>query len=278
MTNQPLPLPSPQEPIVDDGGKVTPRWWQFLVPLFDRLVDTRKTQFEHSEIISFQGVEISVVRKIAQTNEGVIASIEEKIEGQDITISEVKKLSETNEGSVASIEEKIEGQDLTISEVKTLSETNEGSIASINQSITDQNTTIEQVQSLSNANNDDIAGIKAKWGVAINSSGQLVGLVQLDSVNAYSTFTVVADKFLVANPTASGDVRQVFVIAQVDGVPTVGIDGDLIADGTIQARSLVAEKLSAISADLGTITAGKMQSDDGKFVIDLDNKTISITT
>jgi hypothetical protein len=27
---------------------------------------------------------------------------------------------------------------------------------------------------------------------------------------------------------------------------------------------------------MGTITAGKMQSNDGKFVIDLDNKTISI--
>ena len=36
--------------------------------------------------------------------------------------------------------------------------------------------------------------------------------------------------------------------------------------------------LSAIVADMGTITAGKMQSSDGKFVIDLNNKTISIET
>jgi hypothetical protein len=35
--------------------------------------------------------------------------------------------------------------------------------------------------------------------------------------------------------------------------------------------------LSSLSADIGTITAGKMQSSDGKFVVDLDNKLITIT-
>lgn len=37
------------------------------------------------------------------------------------------------------------------------------------------------------------------------------------------------------------------------------------------------DDLSSLSADIGTITAGKMQSSDGKFVIDLDNKLITIT-
>lgn len=36
--------------------------------------------------------------------------------------------------------------------------------------------------------------------------------------------------------------------------------------------------LSSLNANMGTITAGKMQSTDGLFVIDLDNKTISIET
>jgi hypothetical protein len=36
--------------------------------------------------------------------------------------------------------------------------------------------------------------------------------------------------------------------------------------------------LAALTANMGTITAGKMQSTDQKFVIDLDNKTISIET
>jgi len=54
---------------------------------------------------------------------------------------------------------------------------------------------------------------------------------------------------------------------------TTEIDGGNIRTGTLTATSL-----SSIVADLGTITAGKMQSSDGKFVIDLDSKTISIET
>jgi hypothetical protein len=40
--------------------------------------------------------------------------------------------------------------------------------------------------------------------------------------------------------------------------------------------SLKVGNLSAISANMGTLTSGKIQSNDGKFVIDLDNKTINI--
>lgn len=47
---------------------------------------------------------------------------------------------------------------------------------------------------------------------------------------------------------------------------------------SLDANKINANSLSAISADMGNITAGKMQSTDGKFVIDLDNKTISIET
>lgn len=58
---------------------------------------------------------------------------------------------------------------------------------------------------------------------------------------------------------------------------TFEIDGDLIVDGTITANKLQANELSALSANLGTVTAGKMQSADGKMVVDLDNKIIRIT-
>lgn len=54
-----------------------------------------------------------------------------------------------------------------------------------------------------------------------------------------------------------------------------------IADASIDLVHIdtaTIDDLSAINADMGTITAGKMQSSDGNFVIDLDNKTISIET
>lgn len=54
-----------------------------------------------------------------------------------------------------------------------------------------------------------------------------------------------------------------------------------IAEATIDIAKIntgTITNLSSIKADMGTITAGKMQSSDGLFVIDLDNKTISIET
>ena len=44
--------------------------------------------------------------------------------------------------------------------------------------ITETNTVVTEVQG-------DVASIKAEWGVAINGSGQLIGLVKLDSVDAF---------------------------------------------------------------------------------------------
>ena len=49
-----------------------------------------------------------------------------------------------------------------------------------------------------------------------------------------------------------------------------------IAAGAVKADSIDVDTLSAIAANMGTITAGKMQSTDNKFVIDLNNKTIRI--
>lgn len=72
-------------------------------------------------------------------------------------------------------------------------------------------------------------------------------------------------------------------IANIDAavITTGTIDTARIDDATITLAQIdvgTITTLDAVSADMGTITAGKMQSTDGKFVIDLDNKTISIET
>ena len=58
---------------------------------------------------------------------------------------------------------------------------------------------------------------------------------------------------------------------------TTTIEGGRITTGTIDAAAINVVNLSALNANLGTVTAGKMQSPDGKFVIDLTNKFISIS-
>ena len=63
-------------------------------------------------------------------------------------------------------------------------------------------------------------------------------------------------------------------------IADANITNALIADATIDLAKIdtaTITTLSAITANMGTITAGRMQSADGKFVIDLTNKTITIT-
>ena len=90
--------------------------------------------------------------------------------------------------------------------------------------------------------------------------------------------SVLADHFIIVHPTADGTQIQAFVTGLVNGTATVGINGNLLVDGSILARSLSVSSLSAISANIGTCTAGVLQSADNKFVIDLNNKLITITT
>lgn len=144
-------------------------------------------------------------------------------------------------------------------------------------------TQITNVQSQANGNSsavqtlsEAVDGIEARWGVAIDLNGHVVGLVQLSGDASGSEFVVVADKFIIAHPSDDEDLITPFVVGMVDGNATVGINGNLVVDGSIVARHLAVGTLSAIAADIGTVTAGKLQSADEKFVIDLDNKTIEI--
>ena len=133
----------------------------------------------------------------------------------------------------------------------------------------------------------------ARWGVEINGNNQVIGMVRLDGGASGSTFSVVADKFVVAHPAAPGTTITAFVVGLVNGVSTVGINGNLVVDNTILARHIAVSSLSAISADVGTITAGLIRDAadtvrfdlpnmrwyrvDGTAEIDLANKTLLFT-
>lgn len=159
-------------------------------------------------------------------------------------------------------------------------ETIEQAVATGQQSVAQQISTVaSQAQGNSAAIielAESVDGIAARWGVAVDLNGHVIGLVQLSGDISGSTFVVVADKFVISHPSASGTTITPFVVGLVDGVSTVAINGNLIVDGSILARHLNVGTLSAISANIGTVTAGKLQSADEKFVIDLDNKTIEI--
>jgi hypothetical protein len=93
-----------------------------------------------------------------------------------------------------------------------------------------------------------------------------------------SSFIVRADKFAFCLPTGDGAEPVVpFVVGSVGGVPTVGINGQLVVDGSISTNALAAksvtadivnvDRLSAISANMGDITGGTMNIGSGAFRI-----------
>lgn len=107
------------------------------------------------------------------------------------------------------------------------------------------------------------------------------GLNQFSSPGGVtSDFVVQANYFSVipaynsANPVAR---KPVFAIGTHGGIASVGIHGDLVLDGSITANALSVNALSAVSANLGTVTAGIAKSADNKFVIDFTNGTLTVS-
>jgi hypothetical protein len=128
------------------------------------------------------------------------------------------------------------------------------------------------------SNGVSIEQLENSYTISVNQSGRVIGSIKLDGTGGSSSFAVLADKFLVINPTNNGDGMLAFVVGNVNGTPTVGINGNLIVDDTVLARHIDVSTLSAISANVGTVTAGVVQSTNGKVVLNLNAGTFTITS
>lgn len=124
---------------------------------------------------------------------------------------------------------------------------------------------ISTVQTQANGNTASIStlqssvdGIEAQWGVVISLNGQVTGLVRLDSGATGSNFIVVADKFIVAHPSSPTDTITAFVVGLVNGISTVGINGNLLVDGTILARHISAGSVTTAKLAANAVTANEI--------------------
>ena len=118
----------------------------------------------------------------------------------------------------------------------------------------------------------------ASWGVEIDVNGNVVGLQLVNSSDNVSAFTVTVDKFQIAAPGVTGGAAvPIFTVASVNGVPKVALRADMYVDGSITAQKLNVGTLSAITADIGSVTAGTLQDPAGKMLVDLNNKRIVIS-
>ena len=110
-----------------------------------------------------------------------------------------------------------------------------------------------------------------EYNVRIDLNGYIVGfglsaLAQIDQAGLNygetSTFIVKAQTFAVVYPKPGiDDVIIPFVIGHVDGKSTVGIDGQLVVDGTITAKSIQAQSIGATEINAESVWAGLMTAD-----------------
>ena len=89
-----------------------------------------------------------------------------------------------------------------------------------------------------------------------------------DGQTAESEVLVWANKFAVVEPTTN-QIKPMFTVTK----GKVALSGDLVADGTIQSKHIQTTALSAISSNLGNVTAGNLSSvsinnGNGKFRVD----------
>ena len=116
-----------------------------------------------------------------------------------------------------------------------------------------------KVQAMHGIKTETIArGRKVFAGITLGADGQ----------TAESEVLVWADKFAVIEPTTK-QIRPMFTVTR----GKVALSGDLIADGTVQAKHIQTSTLSAISANLGNVTAGSLNSvsinnGNGSFTVD----------
>jgi hypothetical protein len=140
------------------------------------------------------------------------------------------------------------------------------------------------VKTQSSANASSITGMQAKYTVQVQTMEDgnygVAGMSLMSGGGQQSSFAVLADRFLVYRPDGAGTPKQLLIMGNVNGVNTLGLSGSLIIDGSINGRSLTADSvtadkidvttLSAVSADLGTITAGRAQNSSGTNYVDFN--------
>lgn len=104
---------------------------------------------------------------------------------------------------------------------------------------------------------DETGKLSAKWGLKVVAGNKTAGIL-LNNDGQDSDLVVLVDRFAISTIDAKGAIKYPFVVGAVAGVSTVGIDGNLVVDGTITARAINVNQLSAITSRLGYVTAGQV--------------------
>lgn len=121
---------------------------------------------------------------------------------------------------------------------------------------------IASVQESASASASAIEGVKAKWGVKVQTMQDgnlaLAGIEVLSGASGQSTVGILADRFLIYRPDGAGPPKLAFMLGSVDGVTALGLDGSMVLDGSLAARSIAADSITADKIKAHTLTADQI--------------------
>lgn len=112
----------------------------------------------------------------------------------------------------------------------------------------------------------------SRYSVTLDVNGYATGFTLINAGGGVSSTTFLTTNFQIAAVGPGGGAVPIFQTAFVNGVPKIALKADVIADHSILAGHMSVATLDAITANFGTMTAGRIQSVSGKMVIDLDNE------
>jgi hypothetical protein len=113
------------------------------------------------------------------------------------------------------------------------------------------------VKTQSSASVTRLGAIEAKHAIKVDANGHVAG-IELISDGSVSSIVLLSDKLLWVMPDGTGAPRQILVAGNVNGVATVGLDANLIIDGSIAARNLAADSVTTAALVAGAVTAAEI--------------------
>ena len=178
------------------------------------------------------------------------ANLRQKITLIDVQTEDIMTLQNISAGEVSAMQQvqfRLDNGDFYA--VKQLAITNQDSATLIDQVQARLDSgDYAAVKQSSVASSDALGVLNARHTLTLDVNGHVSGT---ESVNdgAVSSFTILADKFLVARPDNQGNPVAMFGATTLNGVTTVGINGDLIVTNSIKASAIDTRELTIKDAN-----------------------------
>lgn len=176
-------------------------------------------------------------------------------------------------GRDAGIDQEIADRTAAVSSEQTARVNGDNALA---QSISSVSTTVGGNSASINTLTSSVNGLNAQYVIQLDNNGRISGL-KLAGSNTFASFSIVADQFSISFPGAPGVVTVPFTVGTVGGVPTVGINGNLVVDGTIVTRTLLDQGVTTPKMAPGSVTNVVNSAGGSGFVPNNTTTSINLT-